>query len=165
MEAVKGIDQILLFRLETEAALNSAAKLAFQTEHDVSESSSVDATPTKDGNIQSIGADESEISLTSILSKNDVMVKKLRDARRNREVVEVWDIDKGAEASGDKYPATYYKGYITDYTRTATAEDNVEVSFTFVPNGTGVDGEATLTGEQAEVVQYVFEDTTPTTGV
>lgn len=257
-EVAKGIDQILLYRILEEAGINPAAKLAFQTDHETSESKSSDSTPTKDGGVVSPGQLETEISATSILSKTDIMVKKLRDAMRNDKVVEVWEIDKGSAVPGafevdtltintapstageititlngvaekvvvlstdtaaivgdrirntnvsgwtvggtgatvtftkntdgtntapafaagttgaagtfvvttagsvvsDKYDATYYQGFITEYSKSAGTEDNVEVSFTYVPNGHGVDGQATLSQEQAEVVQYLFADTT-----
>ncbi len=255
-EAVLGIDQILLYRILSEAGTLAASKLAFQTEHEVTESKDMDSVATKDGNIGVPGQLETEISATSILAAGDAMVKKLRNAMRENELVEVWDIDKtaavgvvevntltvtGAATSagevtitlngvtqdvtvlstdttaeiGDKirdtvfpgwtvsgtgttviftklttgtntaptfsagstgmtatiaatvagvadnkYPATYYQGYITEYSKSAGAEDTVEISFTFAPNGVGVDGQATLTTEQAAVVQYVFKDTT-----
>lgn len=257
-EAAKGIDQILLYRILSEAGLNAAAKLAFQTEHETTESKDSESVPTKDGNINVPGQLETEISGTSILAKGDAMVKKLRNAMRNDEIVEVWEIDKGSAVPGalevatltisgapstageititlngvaekvvvlstdtaaivgdrirntnvagwtvggsgatvtftknsdgtntapafaagttgaagsfvvttagtaasGKYEATYYQGHITEYSKSAGTEDNVEISFTFLPNGHGVDGEATLTSEQAAVVQYVFKDTT-----
>ena len=159
-EAVLGINQILLYRILSEAGTLAASKLAFQTEHEVTESKDMDSVATKDGNIGVPGQLETEISCTSILAVGDTMVKKLRDAMRNNELVEVWDIDKTAEPVASKYPATYYQGYITEYSKSAGAEDTVEISFSFAPNGVGVDGQATLTVEQAAVVQYVFSDTT-----
>jgi len=256
-EAVRGINQILLYRVLSEAGIIAGTKLAFQTEHEVSESMSSDSVPTKDGAIQIPGVLEGEISMTSILAKGDIMIGKLKDAMRNREIVEVWDIDKtdmtgaheidtititaGASTAGQvtitlngvafpvavlasdtaaavaarirlhsfagwtvsganavciftknsggtvtattfsggttgatgavvitvagtaqtlQFPATYYQGYLTEYSKTAGAEDTVEVSFTYVINAHGVDGNATLSEEQAEVVQYLFKDTT-----
>jgi len=158
-EAVLGINQILLYRILSEAGTAAASKLAFQTEHETTESKDVETVATKDGNITVPGQLETEISCTSILAVGDTMITKLRDAMRDNELVEVWDIDKTTELTG-KYAATYYQGYITEYSKSAGTEDSVEVSFTFVPNGHGVDGQATLTEEQAAVVQYVFKDTT-----
>jgi TP901-1 family phage major tail protein len=257
-EAAKGIDQILLYRILEEAGINPATKLAFQTEHETTESKDSESVPTKDGNIVVPGQLETEISGTSILAKGDAMVKKLRDAMRNDKIVEVWEIDKGSavpgafevdtltisgapstageitltlngvaekvvvlstdtaaivgdrirntnvagwtvggtgttvtftknsdgtntapafaagttgaagafvvttagSAASGKYDATYYQGYITEYSKSAGTEDNVEISFTYIPNGHGVDLEATLTADQAEVVQYLAKDTT-----
>ena len=96
-EAVLGINQILLYRILSEAGTLAASKLAFQTEHEVTESKDMDSVATKDGNIGVPGQLETEISCTSILAVGDTMVKKLRDAMRENELVEVWDIDKTAE--------------------------------------------------------------------
>ena len=67
--------------------------------------------------------------------------------------------EQGTEDNADKYKATYYQGYISEFTPSATAEDSVELSLSFAINGIGQDGYATLTENQAEVVQYTFKDT------
>ena len=63
-------------------------------------------------------------------------------------------------ASTGKYAATYYQGYITEYSASQGAEDLVEVSLSYAMEGEGQDGYATLTDEQAQAVQYAFVDTT-----
>lgn len=160
MEAVQGIDRILLFRILKNQEKATASKLAFQTEHEVSKSRDVDTTATKDGNIQSLGELETEISVTSILAKGDEFADEMEDAFDNGEVIEIWDIDRTAKGTGDKYKATYYQAYMTDFSQSPNAEDDVEMSMDFSINGKGQKGEATLTEEQADVVQYVFQDTT-----
>ncbi|WP_018659910.1 phage major tail protein, TP901-1 family [Allofustis seminis] len=160
METVKGIDRILLFRLLSQNGEKDASKLAYQTEHEISSSVDVDSYATKDGRVQSAGQAEITISATSVLAKNDKLVDDLWDAHLKNEIVEIWDIDRSAEATSGKFKATYYQGYITDYSQNPNAEDDIELSLEFVINGTGARGEATLSEEQAKVVQYVFEDTT-----
>jgi len=256
-EALRGINQILLYRILSEAGIAAGAKLAFQTEHTVNESMTTDSVPTKDGAVQIPGTMDSEITATSILASDDTMVTKLKTAMRDREIVEVWDINKtdmtGAHevdtititaaastagqititlngvafpvavlaadttaavagrirlhtfagwtvtgtgaiciftkntggtvsattfsggttgatgsvvittagtAQSTTFPATYYQGYLTDYSKAAGSEDTVEITFTYAVNAHGVEGNATLTEEQAEVVQYIFKDTT-----
>lgn len=56
MEAKKGIDVILLYRLLNKSTEESAWKMAFQTEHDNKMSVDTDSTPTKDGPIQNPGS-------------------------------------------------------------------------------------------------------------
>ncbi|MDN6670660.1 MAG: phage major tail protein, TP901-1 family [Staphylococcus equorum] len=160
METIKGIDRILLFRRLKDKGTEAASKLAFQTEHEVSKTRDVDATPTKDGNVQSIGAIEQEISVTSILAKGDELVDTLEKAMDEGEIIEVWDIDRTGEGSGSKYPATYYQALITDFSQSPNAEDDVELEMDLAVNGVGQKGEATLTEDQMAVVQYVFADTT-----
>lgn len=161
-EAVQGIDVILLFRLLKDAGTATGAKLAFQTEHEVSETRDSDSLATKDGAIVTPQALETEISCTSIMAKDDEMVKMLRDAQRNGETVEIWEIDRSQPESGvstNKYKATYYQGKVTEWTKNPTAEDALELSLTFAVEGEGQDGYATLTADQATVVQYAFQDT------
>lgn len=160
METAKGIDRILLFRLLSQQGEKNASKLAFQTEHEVDSSMDIDSYPTKDGVRQSASQVEVTISATSILAKDDTLVDDLHEAHLNAEIVEIWDIDRSAEVTDGKFKATYYQGYITNYNETPNAEDDIELSMEFAINGTGVKGEATLSEEQAKVVQYVFEDTT-----
>ncbi len=163
LEAIKGIDQILLFR---ELGNTSAAvKLAFQTEH--SREASIDggdSTATKDGPITSPGTPTQEWPFTSIAARDDETRNMLWRVFENQKVIEVWQIDRGAEAdTSGKYPAKYAQGRITELTETANAEDLMELEGTISINGIPQDGLATLTEEQQEVIQYVFTDTTATT--
>ena len=153
-EAKKGVDIILLYRLLKNAKTEAAFKLAFQTEHKNEISRDADAQKTKDGNIQSLSAIEYDFSATSIAAKGDPHIDELKKALINGELVEIWEIDKAEKNTENKYKATYYQGYITN------SEDSVELELEFSINGVGKDGFATLTADQAEVVQYVFKDTT-----
>ena len=165
-EAVQGIDVILLFRLLKEAKNIEGAKLAFQTEHEVSETRDSDSLATKDGAIVTPQALETEITCTSIMAKDDTMVTLLRDAQRTGDTIEIWEIDRSqpdpatpASTTPTKFKATYYQGKVTEWTKNPTAEDALEINLTFAVEGEGQDGYATLTAAQASVVQYVFADT------
>ncbi len=158
VETQKGIDRILLFRVLDSAG--EASKLAFQTEHEVSKTRDSDSVATKDGAVRSLGDLETEISVTSILAKGDEFADEIEEAFDDGEVIEIWDIDRSGEVSGGKHPATYFQAYMTDFSQTPNAEDDVEMEMEFSVNGKGVKGEATLSEEQADVVQYAFQDTT-----
>ncbi|VTS49124.1 major tail protein [Streptococcus dysgalactiae subsp. equisimilis] len=162
LEAKQGIHAILLFRLLKEASSEKAAKLAFQTEHEVGKSRDVDGQKTKDGIIQSVGALEYDFKATSILAKGDKLAAKLEEAMEKGELVEIWDIDseKPDEDQSGKYPATYYQGYISSFSAKKNAEENIEIEMEFAINGVGQKGFATLTEEQKAAVQYKFKDTT-----
>lgn len=160
LTAVQGIDVILLFRLLKEATENPATKLAFQTEHELTETSDTESTATKDGPVNGNGTSETEISCTSILARDDEMVKKLRQARRDGDIIEIWEVDVKDKDVQGKYGATYFRGKVTEFSKKPAAEGLTEVSLTFKVDGEGQDGRATLTAEQEEVVQYQFEDTT-----
>lgn len=180
LEAKQGIHSILLFRLLKEAGEQDAAKLAFQTEHEVGKSRDVDGQKTKDGIIQSVGALEYDFKATSILAKGDKLAAKLEKAMEDGELVEIWDIDSeeaikeprddeiakvwgiknGTSGGNDKYLATYYQGYISSFSAKKNAEENIEIEMEFAINGVGKKGFATLTKDQKAAVQYAFKDTT-----
>ena len=162
LEAKKGIDVILLYRLLKNARTDKAFKMAFQTEHSNEISRDSDAQKTKDGIIQNLGNIEYDFSATSILAKGDPNADELKKAMIDGEIVEIWEIDKAENGTGanvNKYKATYYQGYVTKYGRSANSDDSIELEIEFAINGVGQEGYATLTAEQASVVQYTFKDT------
>ncbi len=166
MEALKGIDVILLYRLLKKETQEAAWKMAFQTEHENGLSRDSDSTVTKDGNVQSLSPVEYDFSATSIVAKGDSHVDEMKQALLNGDIIEIWEINKAEQGTDDdanKYKATYYQAYVSEFTPSAAAEDNVELSLSFAVNGVGQDGYATLTEDQADVVQYAFKDTVKAT--
>ncbi|MBR4930751.1 MAG: phage major tail protein, TP901-1 family [Bacteroidaceae bacterium] len=163
-EAVKGSKIIYLYRILSEAATNDAVTIMFTTEDSISMSKDSDSTVTKDGTIRTPGALEVEKTGTSILVKGDTMYAKLKNAMINDELVEIWEVnlDEPAEGGNNKFKGTYYQGYLTEFEKTASAEDYVECSTTFAINGSGADGDVTVTAEQQEMASYVFKDTQKT---
>lgn len=162
MESKKGIDVILLYRLLKKAKSEQAWKMAFQTEHENEISRDSDSTPTKDGNIQTLKPVEYDFSAKSIIAKGDSRVDELKKALIEGDLIEIWEIDKAEKGTSDnagKFKATYYRAYIKSFKATANSEDALELELEFAVNGTGKEGWATLSDEQAEVVQYVFKDT------
>ena len=162
-EAVKGNKLIYLFRVLSEAATNDGVTLAFTTENTNTISKDADTTATKDGSIRTPGEAEIEISATAILAKGDTMYAKFKEAMLNDELIEIWEANLEEPAGeGNKFKGTYYQGYLTEFEKSSSAEDFVECSCTFAINGTGADGDVTVTAEQQEVANYVFTDTTKT---
>lgn len=161
--ALMGKNTVLLFRLLKEQNTENAVKLAFQTEHELTESRDTDSTATKDGNIVTPSALETSLDCTSILAKDDTTADKLRQALRNYEKIEIWEVDLSSPKTGgtNQYKATYFQGYVSEWSKSPSAEDSIELSLTFTIEGQGVDGYATLTDAQQQVVNYVFKDVTP----
>jgi TP901-1 family phage major tail protein len=164
---VRGADRIMMMRPYSLRTLQGAGRLAFQTNHEKSSTREASATITKDGNVNSVSEVVVEFSLTSVLGRNDAVRKELEEAflaSGDGNLVEFWDIDSGEATVGkDQFQATYYQGYITDWSEAAGAEDSVELSMTVAINGTGVRGIVTLDPTQLEVVQYEFANTDPAT--
>ena len=92
------------------------------------------------------------------------MIKKLEKALDDDALIEIWEANlvEPASAGNNKFKGKYFQGYLTEIEYTANADEFVEVSLTFGINGTGVDGDVTVTTQQQEQA-YTFVDT-PKTG-
>lgn len=160
-EAVAGKKIVYLFRILSEQATENGTTLAFTTENSITISKDADSTVTKDGSIRTPGEAEVEISATAILAKGDTMYDKLKKAMLEDKLIEIWEANLAEPVgeSTDKFKGTYYQGYLTEFEKASSAEDFVECSTTFGINGTGVDGDVTVSTEQQEIAAYVFTDT------
>ena len=162
--AESGRKIIYLYRPLAQAATMDGTQIAFVTENERSKSKDADSTATKDGSIRTPGAMEQEITCTSILDSADDMIETLEDALDDDELMEIWEADLTRPGTGaNKFKGRYFQGYITELTKTSSAEDMVEVSLTFGINGNGQKGDVTVTAEQQDAAGYVFTDT-PKTG-
>jgi len=159
LTAKQGKDIILLYRLLSKATKEAAWKLAFQTEHSNEKTRYYNTTATKDGIIGSLAAIEYSLSATSIAANGDPHLGEMDDAMDNGDIIEVWEIDKAEKGSDGKYKAKYLRAYLTSFSYEPNSEDALELSLEFGVFGKPQKGQATLTEEQANVVQYVFKDT------
>ncbi|WP_063283756.1 phage major tail protein, TP901-1 family [Lactococcus lactis] len=150
---------MLLYRLLSKATKEAAWKLAFQTEHSNEKTRDYNTTATKDGTIGSLAAIEYSLSATSIAANGDPHLGEMDDAMDNGDIIEVWEIDKAEKGSDGKYKAKYLRAYLTSFSYEPNSEDALELSLEFGVFGKPQKGQATLTEEQANVVQYVFKDT------
>ena len=159
LTAKQGKDIILLYRLLSKASKEAAWKLAFQTEHSNEKTRYYNTTATKDGIIGSLAAIEYSLSATSIAANGDPHLDEMDKAFDDGEIIEVWEIDKAEKGSDGKYKAKYLRAYLTSFSYEPNSEDALELSLEFGVFGKPQKGQATLTEEQANVVQYVFKDT------
>ncbi|RXS49823.1 phage major tail protein, TP901-1 family [Lactococcus lactis] len=159
LTAKQGKDIILLYRLLSKATKEAAWKLAFQTEHSNEKTRDYNTTATKDGTIGSLAAIEYSLSATSIAANGDPHLEEMDKAFDDGEIIEVWEIDKAEKGSDGKYKAKYLRAYLTSFSYEPNSEDALELSLEFGVFGKPQKGNATLTEEQANVVQYVFKDT------
>lgn len=163
-EAVQGKKLIYLYRILSEAAKEDGTTLAFTTENGRTKSKDANSTATKDGSIRTPGAAEAEITATSILKKGDKLIDKLEKALDEDSLIEIWEANlmEPAADGNNKFKGKYFQGFLTEIEYTANADEFVEVSLTFGINGTGEDGDITITTSQKEQA-YAFTDT-PKTG-
>ena len=160
--AKQGKNIILLYRLLKKSTEEAAWKLAFQTEHSMEKTRDYNTTATKDGPIGALAEVEYSLSATSIAATGDPHIEEMDDAFDSGDVVEVWEIDKaekGTDLNIDKYKAKYLRANLTSFSYEPNSEDALELSLEFGVFGRPTKGYATLTTEQADVVQYVFKDT------
>ena len=123
-----------------------------------------ESTVTKDGSITTPGAVEQEITSTSLLAADNELVEKLEDALDNGELLDIWEanLDEPAEEGSNKFKGRYFQGYLTEFEKSSSAEDFVELSHTCAINGAGVRGDVTVSAEQQEMANYMFADTAKT---
>lgn len=159
LTAKQGKDIILLYRLLSKATEEAAWKLAFQTEHSNEKTRDYNTTATKDGPVGALAEVEYSLSATSIAANGDPHLGEMDDAMDNGDIIEVWEIDKAEKGSDGKYKAKYLRAYLTNFSYEPNSEDALELSMKFGVFGKPQKGNATLTEEQANVVQYVFKDT------
>ncbi|WP_270745040.1 phage major tail protein, TP901-1 family [Lactococcus petauri] len=160
--AKQGKNIILLYRLLKKAKDEAAWKLAFQTDHSSEKTRDYNTTPTKDGPVGALAEVEYSLSATSIAADGDSHIDEMDDAFDNGDIVEVWEIDKAEKGTGDnadKYKAKYLRAHLTSFSYEPNSEDALELSLEFGVFGKPQKGYATLTDDQADVVQYVFKDT------
>ena len=161
--AKQGKNIILLYRLLNKATEEAAWKLAFQTEHSSEKTRDYNTTATKDGPIGALAEVEYSLSATSIAATGDAHLDELDEAFDNGDIIEIWEIDKeekGTEdETKDKYKAKYLRANLTSFSYEPNSEDALELSLELCVFGRPQKGYATLTQEQADVVQYIFKDT------
>ena len=159
LTAKQGKDIILLYRVLSKASKEAAWKLAFQTEHSNEKTRDYNTTATKDGPVGALAEVEYSLSATSIAANGDPHLDEMDKAFDDGEIIEVWEIDKAEKGSDGKYKAKYLRAYLTSFSYEPNSEDALELSLEFGVFGKPQKGNATITEEQANVVQYVFKDT------
>lgn len=159
LTAKQGKDIILLYRVLSKASTEAAWKLAFQTEHSNEKTRDYNTTATKDGPVGALAEVEYSLSAKSIAANGDPHLDEMDKAFDDGEIIEVWEIDKAEKGSDGKYKAKYLRAYLTSFSYEPNSEDALELSLEFGVFGKPQKGQATLTEEQANVVQYVFKDT------
>lgn len=159
--AIQGKQVIYLYRIYEERSTAAGTRLAFVTEDSKSISIDSDSTPTKDGSVRTAGVPEIEKSVTTILTKEDAMLPKLKAAALDSKLIELWEANlaKPIQNQNNKFAGTYYQGYITSFEETTNAEGLAEVSMTIGVNGKGADGNVTVSTDQQDDAAYTFVDT------
>ncbi|MCO7172558.1 phage major tail protein, TP901-1 family [[Clostridium] scindens] len=155
---ILGKDKILKFRRLADASKQGAARLALQIEHTINYEANTDSQMTKDGPVNYSGGLTTTIEMTAVSTRDEVN-QMLRQAVLKQEVLEVWEIDLGAEPVDGKYPAKYGQGLLSEWEDPANVEEAAQFTTTFNVDGELQDGLVSVTDEEIKEVQYVFRDT------
>lgn len=158
-----GVSKVLYFRKLGESI--EGAKLVFQTEHSKSYSRDRESTVTKDGSVSGSGELEDEISISALQAETDPTFTMLSDSIQDDFAVEMWEVDlANPTVTGvvpdeiTQYASEYRQGYITEWETTSSAEDDPEVSGTFVTSFKRQKGLVTLPEGDVETLAYIFHD-------
>lgn len=157
MSALQGKHKVLMFRKLGDT--NAAGRLMYQTEHETTYKNEPETEATKDGSISAGGVFSSETSFDGLIALDDAVEKMLETAMKTGDTLEMWEIsvhDLEAEA----HPATYHQGLLTEFSRSYPVEGSATYSGSWKTNLIPQDGQATLTAEQMELLQYAFTDVT-----
>lgn len=157
-EKVEGKYSVLMFRLLRDQKEKKGAKLALQTDHSLSSTANTTVSVTKDGAIVAVGSPEKEYSFSFFFSKGDTLAAELIEAHDKNLIVELWNPIIDPENVAGKHHGSYCRGYITDYTVSAPAEDYVKLDMTFKVDLIPQEGEITIDVNQASAIQYAFRD-------
>lgn len=154
--------RVLYFR--KGGAVQDAARLALQTEHEKAPSRDRESTPTKDGAVAGSAPLEEEVTFTALIGVKNPTFQLLEDAMYKDEWIEMWEInldDAQDDGSGTTtYGAEYRQGYLNEFSQTFPTDDNAEAEGTFQTVGVRQEGRATLSAQQVEELSYVFHDVT-----
>jgi len=160
---ILGKDKVLKFRLLEEAEQKKAAKLALQVEHTITYDTNSDSQQTKDGPVNYSGGLTSAIELTAVSTRDEVN-EMLRRSVVEGKVLEVWEIDLGAETTNGKYPAKYGQGILSEWEEPANVEEAAQFTTTLNIDGFLQEGTVEMSADELEEIQYAFRDTDAATG-
>ena len=152
-----GKDKVLLFRKLGDK--KAASKLALQVEHTWNYERSNEATKTKDGAVVSDGGLEVTLELEAVASRDDLN-KMLKESVVKGFKLEVWEIDLAGTKNGEKYPALYAQGSLSNWEVPANVEELETFTTEMAIDGVPKEGYATLTAAQEAAIRYAFQDTT-----
>lgn len=162
IQPTTGKKKVVLFR-DYEDRNTTGARLALQTDHQIGETQTLDTLQTKDGEIILPGGLATRITISAVVS-NDEVNAMLRRAVREGRLLEIWEADL-SQPEGDgpdtKYPAQYGTGYLASWTTPNPATGFSTLSTEFYVIGKLVEGQVTLGPAESDEIAAAFVDITP----
>lgn len=155
---IKGQNKVLFFQgmddIETDG---NKLRLAFQTEHSLSQERELIEESTKDGVLKEMSSNvNSSIDLTAYFAKNDTTAQLLQDAFENNKTLQIWEVDLTPTEVENSYDALYAQGSLENLEQSNGTEGYSEFSTTFQINLTPQKGRVELSPQSVADIQYAF---------
>ena len=161
LQPSQGSKFVILYRRLDKAATEDAKGMALETDSELSKTRSTERLNTKAGSYVTPSVVEVSGSASSFFAQGDTAIRELEDSIYSPIPTEFWFIDQNIQNEDGKFEAEYFQGFVTDFTKTGATEGALSASLSYELSAPlePARGWATLTREQAAVVNYVFRDT------
>lgn len=158
VKPIQGVKKVLFFQAMDDTTTDgSGLRLAFQTEHTLTQERETIEELTKDGNIKDTGDINASLSFTSYVAKNDPTFDLLQEAFNNNESLQVWEVDLTEKDEGETYDSLYAQGKLTSFEVSNSADGFSELSTELAINLIPQKGPVTVSEAQFDAVQYAFK--------
>ena len=158
VKPIQGVKKVLFFQAMDDTTTDgSGLRLAFQTEHTLTQERETIEELTKDGNIKDTGDINASLSFTSYVAKNDPTFDLLQEAFNNNESLQVWEVDLTEKDEGETYDSLYAQGKLTSFEVSNSADGFSELSTELAINLIPQRGPVTVSEAQFDAVQYAFK--------
>lgn len=159
---IQGSQYFLMFRPYKDREKESAKALVFQTGGTETTENTTTEVVVKDNKgkttKKTVVTGQTQTLEFSLIASNDEATLSLEKTSKSGELAEAWLIFYDPSVVDNKYKATYYQGILDGWELPFGAEDFVELNPTLNVNGLGKEGEVTLTDDQSDMIDYVFQD-------
>lgn len=159
IKPVQGMKKVLFFQAMDDSTTDgNELRLAFQTEHTLSQERDEIEEMTKDGALKDTGEINASLSLSSYVAKGDSTYELLKRSFRENSTIQVWEVDVTEADDGDQYDAIYAQGKLTSFEVSNSADGFAELSTDVAINLVPQEGTVTLNPDEFLAVQYAFKD-------
>lgn len=158
VKPIQGVKKVLFFQAMDDTTTDgSGLRLAFQTEHTLTQERETIEELTKDGNIKDTSEINATLSFTSYVAKNDPTFDLLQESFNNNETVQVWEVDLTEMDGENLYDSIYAQGKLTSFEVSNSADGFAELSTELAINLIPQRGPVTVSEAQFDAVQYAFK--------
>lgn len=153
----------IIYLVQAANDTNGAIVPGFQTEGTFSSENELMDEQTKQGRVLAYGNDSESFEITLYALRGDEGQKAIKDAKKNKEELKVWEADV-KENTNTAYDARFAYCLVESLEESNASDGFVEMSVTLQVRGASQEGELTsLPTGALDAAQYTFEE--PETGV